>query len=87
LISLFCLFLLVDSDYCDWQSAGANAPATFYVLMILRPAMRLLTALLPTVVLAVRPLAAVIRPPLLFFAIIFPFCWLTGFAALTELEL
>jgi hypothetical protein len=37
--------------------------------MILRPAGRFLIGPLPPAVFAARPLAAVIRPPLLFFAI------------------
>jgi hypothetical protein len=81
LISLFYLFLLVDFGYRGRPSAGANAPATFYVLMILRPVGRFLTGPLPPADFAARPLAAVIRPPLLFFAIIFSFLffdWIRG---------
>jgi hypothetical protein len=73
LISLFYFFLLVDSVYRDRRSAGENSPVTFYVPMILRPAGRFFTRPLPPADFAARPLAAVIRPPLLFFAIIFPF--------------
>jgi hypothetical protein len=57
--------------------------------MIRRPAGRFLISPLPPADFAARPLAAVIRPPLLFFAIMFFFLmelfWL--FAALTEQEL
>jgi hypothetical protein len=70
---------LIDSVYRDRQSAGEYSPALFYVLMILRPAGRFLTGPLPPAVFAARPLAAVIRPPLLFFAMVFPFGLLSGF--------
>jgi hypothetical protein len=49
--------------------AGALVRARCYVLMILRPAGRFLTIPFPPRPLAARFLAAVIRPPLLFFAI------------------
>src|SRR5688572_13286392 len=45
-----------------------------YVLMIFRPARRFLTGPRPPVILAARVLAAVIRPPLLFFAIYVVLC-------------
>ena len=49
--------------------AGALARTRRQVLIIFRPAGRFLTSPLPPVVFAARFLAAVIRPPLLFFAI------------------
>jgi hypothetical protein len=44
-----------------------------YVFMIFRPALRFLMRPRPPAVLAARRLAAVIRPPLLFFIVITPF--------------
>jgi hypothetical protein len=71
-IFLFSFFWLILFTVTD-KALGKIPRQLFYVLIILRPAGRFLTGPLPPFVFAARPLAAVIRPPLLFFAIIFSF--------------
>jgi len=71
LISFFIFFLLVDSFTVTDKLRGMNSRSVFQVLIIFRPAGRFLISPLPPLVFAARPLAAVIRPPLLFFAILF----------------
>jgi len=69
------------------QALGKIPQRLFYVLIILRPALRFLIKPLPPLLFLARFFAAVIRPPLLFFAMMFSF-WLVewfsiGWATLT----